>query len=159
MRAKKEFTSIVIILMLAFLPQFVSAQCVRPFEAGNWVNRDAGTRSITRARVDFSCNDVILCGVDANGNVTCSTPPPPYTLHLWGKCSPSDCDWGAVPGNDYRASDGTHWIYAFYNQGFAKRYVYIKPSSLYPGNLYMWMYTDFTDPGRPDYISTNWFRL
>jgi hypothetical protein len=52
----------------------------------------------------------------------------------------------------------TKWIYAYYDQGFAKRYVYIKPSVLYPSDLYMWMYTDFVDPGRPDYVLTNWFR-
>jgi len=145
------------LLLLAAVPYSLFAQCVPPFEVGSWANIDATTGGITHVKVDFTCNDVILCGVDANGHVTCAPPAPPYQIHLWGKCHPSDCDWGTVSGNDYYASDGTHWKYFFYNQGFAKRYVYIKPSVLHPGDLYMWMYTDFTDPGRPDYVLTNWF--
>lgn len=158
MKARSFILTIIIFAQAVLLPYPLFSQCVIPFEAGNWTNIDPNTRGITRIKVDFSCNDVILCGVDANGNVTCSTPGPPFQLHLWGKCSPSDCDWGAVSGNTYLGSDGTRWVYAFYNQGFAKRYVYIKPSSLYPGNLFMWMYTDFTDPHRADYIMRNWFR-
>ncbi len=124
--------------------------CITPAEVGDWVNMDASTRSITRVKVEFVCQDVILNGQPY-------PPGPPFYVHLWGKCHPSDCDWGRIGANPVRVGT-TDWIYAFYDQGFAKRYVYIKPSSLYPGNLYMWMYTDFTDPGRPDYISTNWFR-
>jgi hypothetical protein len=154
----KKITIAMLAFMLTAMVQHpLFSQCVLPFEAGNWVNIDASTRGITHLKVDVSCNDVILCGVDANGNVTCTPPAPPYQIHIWGKCTPSDCDWGTVPGNDYYASDGTHWKYFFYNQGFAKRYVYIKPSVRFPGDLFMWMYTDFTDAGRADYISTNWF--
>jgi hypothetical protein len=98
------------------------------------------------------------CGIDSDGNVHCPPAPPPFMVHLWGKCSPSDCDWGAVPGNPYIGSDGSRWVYSFYDQGFARRYVYIKPSALYPGYLYMWMYTDFTSSTRTDYVSRNWFR-
>jgi len=157
MKIHLMLTRTVLCLFLAASPLAAVSQCITPFESGNWTNDDPNTRGITHIKVDFSCNDVILCGVDANGKVTCSTPGPPFQVHLWGKCSPSDCDWGAVAGNDYLAPDGTHWIYAFYNQGFAKRYVYIKPSALFPGHLYMWMFTDFTDPGRADYVMTNWF--
>jgi hypothetical protein len=155
----KKIKSITLILFsFIFLTHLaLQAQCVLPFEAGNWKNIDANTNGITRLNVSVNCNDVVLCGVDGNGNVHCSEPGPPYTIQIWGKCSPSDCDWGTAPGNDYYASDGTHWKYFFYNQGFAKRYVYIKQSSLYPGKLFLWMYTDFTSPSRPDYIMRNWF--
>jgi len=134
-----------------------SAQCVVPFENGNWINMDPNTHSITHLSVSFNCNDTRNCGIDSDGNVHCPPPPPPFSVHLWGKCSPSDCDWGAVPGNPYISSDGSRWVYSFYDHGFAKRYVYIKPSALYPGYLYMWMYTDFISSARTDYVSRNWF--
>ena len=158
MRLQTVFSSLLLFVMASISTMKTQAQCISPFENGRWVNMDANTGSITRVQVNFCCNDVISCGVDANGNVTC-TPAcaAPYSIHLWGKCHPSDCDWGAVNGTDYYTSGGVKWVYFFYNHGFAKRYVYIKPSSLYPGYLYMWMYTDFTDPNRPDYVSTNWF--
>ncbi len=157
MNIKSLVLTATMLVLTTVNPFKLSAQCAVPFEAGNWINIDPNSHGITHIKVDFSCNDVILCGVDQNGNVTCSMPGPPYRVHLWGKCSPSDCDWGTVDGNDYTSSDGTRWIYAFYNQGFAKRYVYLKRSSLYPGDLFMWMYTDFTDPHRADYVLRNWF--
>ena len=144
-----------ICLLWTFTPPAI-AQCIAPFEQGHWTNIDPGTRGITRIDVGFSCNDQVLCGVDSNGNVTCSTPGPPYKLHLWGKCSPSDCDWGAVDGND-RWVGSTKWVYSFYDHGFAQRYVYIKPSTLHPGDLYLWMYTQLTDPSRADYVFTGWY--
>jgi hypothetical protein len=146
-----------LILVAASFHSASFGQCVLPFEAGNWVNMDAATRGITRIKVDFSCNDVVLCGVDANGNRTCPPPPPPFQVQLWGKCSPSDCDWARVAGNYYSTSDGT-WIYSYYDHGFARRWVYVKRSALYPGKLFLWMYTHFTDgSGRADYILRNWF--
>jgi len=45
--------------------------------AGTWVNIDANTDSITRLEVKE----------EADG----------WTIQAWGKCVPTDCDWGAVP--------------------------------------------------------------
>jgi hypothetical protein len=147
----------VVLSVFVLLPEITFSQCITPFEAGTWTNDDRTTGGITRIHIDFSCNDQILCGIDANGNVTCSTPGPPFQVHLWGKCSPSDCDWGTVSGTDWLAPDGTHWIFAFYNQGFARRYVYIKPSAFIAGHLFMWMFTDFGSPTRADYVTQSWF--
>ncbi len=144
------------IILLMSLSHSGLAQCVAPFEQGSWSNIDPATRGITKIEVSFSCNDQVLCGVDANGNVTCTTPGAPYHLHLWGKCSPSDCDWGTVDGNDHWVGS-TKWVYSYYDQGFAKRYVYIKPSQLHPGDLFLWMYTHFSDPNRSDYVFTGWY--
>ena len=149
----------VLALFLVLPPAPSVASCIDPFEDGTWLNDDSNTRGIRRLIVGFTCNDVIRCGIDADGNVTCEEPGPPWTVHLSGACSPSDCDWGAVSGQDYYTADGARWIYAFYNQGFAKRYVYLKPSALRPGHLFMWMFTDFTDPGRADYVMRNWFHM
>ena len=76
------------------LPRSAFALCTTPFEQGSWKNSDSATRGITRIEVSFTCNDQVLCGIDSNGNVTCTRPGAPFRVHLWGKCSPSDCDWG-----------------------------------------------------------------
>jgi hypothetical protein len=144
-----------LILMMS-LPNSGFSQCITPFEQGTWFNIDPATGGITKIQVDFSCNDQILCGVDEHGNVTCSTPGAPFHLHLWGKCSPSDCDWGTVDGNDHWVGS-TKWVYSFYDQGFAQRYVYVKPSVVHPGDLYLWMYTHFADPNRGNYVFTGWY--
>ena len=154
----KNFSKAVVLVLAVFLGSEVYSQCVRPFEVGNWTNTDPNTRGITHIRVDFTCNDVVLCGIDSNGNINCQPPAPPFQVHLWGKCHPSDCDWGAVAGNYFYTSDGSTWIYSYYNHGFARRYVYVKRSSIYPDRLYLWMYTRFTDgSGRANYIFRGWF--
>ena len=154
----KKISKLILLLLITFLHSAVYSQCVLPFEVGNWTNMDPNTRGITRIKVDFSCNDVILCGIDANGNRNCPPPPPPFQVQLWGKCHPTDCVWARVPGNYYHTSDGTTWIYSYYNHGFARRHVYVKRSTSYPGKLYLWMYTQFTDgSGRADYIFTGWY--
>jgi hypothetical protein len=132
------FIKVALFVLLASLPRAAFAQCVTPFEQGNWTNDDSATGGITRVLVTFSCNDQILCGVDANGNVTCSKPGAPFRLHLWGKCHPSDCDWGAVDGNEVTIG-GRRWIYSYFDQGFARRHVYITPSPTIPGELFLWM--------------------
>ena len=157
MKPRSLLFELALCLLVSTLPHAALAQCSVPFEQGKWTNIDPATRGITRVEVNFSCNDQVLCGVDENGNVTCSTSGPPYRLHLWGKCSPSDCDWGTAGGDD-RWVGATKWVFAFYDQGFARRYVYIKPSVLRPGNLYLWMYTAFTDPSRSPYVFTGWYR-
>lgn len=156
-RRAPRLLAVASILTVLFLPGLAATLCIDPFEDGAWSNDDPNTGGITRVEVQMICNDVVLCGVDENGHVDCEEPSPPWRVHLWGKCHPSDCDWGVVNGQDFYTSDGTKWIYAFYNHGFAKRYVYLKPSSLRPGHLFLWMLSDFTDPGRPDYIMRNWY--
>lgn len=127
------------------IPQQAHALCIHPKEAGNWVNTDPNTRSITRVEVQFICHDVILNG----------TPPgPSYYVHLYGKCHPTDCDWGKVSAT--RLSSGN--LYAFYDQGFAKRHVYLKMSQYRAGQLWVAIKTDFTDPNRADYESQDWFK-
>ena len=156
MKLQNLFFKLALVALSMTFPHSVFAQCSVPFEQGNWTNIAPATGGITKIEVTFSCNDQVLCGVDSNGKVTCSTPGPPFQLHLWGKCSPSDCDWGTADGNDHWVGS-TKWVYSFYDHGFARRYVYIKPSALHPGDLFLWMYTHFADSNRADYVYTGWY--
>ncbi len=107
-----------------------SSSCV-PSVVGDWLNTDANTHSITRVKVDFNCQSQN------------------YTVRLWGKCHPSDCDWGAAAGT--ALSSGV--VKAFYDQGFAQRHVYLGYSSSYPSSpLWVYIFNDFTDPNRQDYV-------
>ena len=127
--------------------RLADAQCIAQPEDGRWTNIDPATRSITRAVLRFTCQDQVLNGQPY-------PPGPPWHIHLWGKCHPTDCDWGETGAT--RLSSG--WIYGTYNQGFARRYVYARMSQTRPGLLRIYIWTDFTDPGRADYASDNLFR-
>ena len=119
-----------------------SAQCIDPMQRGNWVNVDPNTRSITRATIEFTCVDVVQAGVP---------PPPSWHVTLFGKCHPTDCPWGRVPGRD--GAGGS--INATYHQGFATRTVRITRVG---GQLRIRIATNFSDPGRPDYVSNDRMR-
>lgn len=137
-------------LLLCFLSvQEADALCAAQPEDGNWVNYDPNTRSLTRAELRFTCQDQIL-----NGQLY--PPGPPWHVHLWGACHPNDCDWGEVGAENVTIGERTY-IFAVYYQGFATRYVYADMSLYRAGQLWIWMWTDFTDPNRPDYESQNWF--
>lgn len=135
-------------LAVFLIIQVMQALCVQPVEEGNWVNTDINTRSITRINLRFVCQDQILNGEPY-------PPGPPWYVHIYGKCHPSDCDWGEVGA---KPIVGTGFIFAFYDHGFAKRYVWAKMSQYRPGQLWVYMFTNFTDPNRPDYEVHNWFR-
>jgi hypothetical protein len=126
-------------------PQPAHALCVQPKEEGRWTNADPNTRSITRVTLRFVCQDQVLNGQPF-------PPGPPWYVHLWGRCHPTDCDWGEVGATQ---SGGT--IHAFYDQGFARRDVWIHMSLFRPGQLWVAIHTDFADPSRPDYDSQDWF--
>jgi hypothetical protein len=140
----------VMVLVAALLfarPRTIDAQCLAQPEDGSWTNTDPATRSLTRVVLRFTCQDQVL-----NGQLY--PPGPPWHVHLWGKCYPTDCDWGETGAT--RLSTGH--IYGTYDQGFAKRYVYARMSQYRPGQLWVYVWTDFTDPNRQDYGVHNWFR-
>lgn len=134
-------------VLTALAPKTAWGQCIQQPEEGNWVNADPNTNSLTRIELQFVCQDQVLNGQPY-------PPGPPWYMHLFGKCHPTDCDWGQVGAQ--RISAGH--IFAFYDQGFAKRYVYAKMSQYRPGQLWVYTWTDFADPNRPDYASNNWFK-
>jgi hypothetical protein len=131
-------------LLLVGLPvAAVYAACSTPPEEGDWSNYDPSTRSITKVNVNHEC-------FEWWGGLTFEF----YTLHLYGKCHPTDCDWGVVSAS--RRADG--WLYTTIDHGFATRYVWVKA---YPGGAQDWLrvyiWTDFDDPSRTDYASDDWF--
>ena len=117
---------------------------------GDWRNI-ANTNAMTRALVSFTCSDVILC--DTTGH--CTGGDSYYSTQMFGKCSPTDCNWGTVRA--YPQYDG--WIKSTYNFGFKTSSVWLKTYSYY-GLTYLrvWVYNDFTPAdGRTDYTTDEWF--
>lgn len=135
------------ILAIAAAQPAAHALCAAQEEDAQWINADPATQGITRAHLRFVCQDQILNGEPY-------PPGPPWYVHLWGKCVPDDCDWGEVGARRL----GSGHVYAHYDQGFAKRYVYARMSAYRPGQLWVYIWTDFTDPSRPDYGMHQWFR-
>ena len=136
-------------LFLFMVATPAKAQCIAQQEVGSWVNADPNTRSLTRADLRFTCQDQVLNGEPY-------PPGPPWHMHLWGKCSPTDCDWSEIGAESVTIGSRTY-VHAIYHQGFATRYVYADMSLYRPGQLWIWMWTDFADSGRADYESQNWF--
>jgi len=114
--------------------------------AGQWVSVNSATRGLTRADITVGCCDQVQ-----NGVPVCS---PPDSVRLFGRCHPTDCDWGAVTGRLQSANGRS--LTAIYNQGFARRTVRI--SNLPNGNLRVDVATHFTDPSRRDYTMTEIMR-
>ena len=135
-----------VILAFMLVAPLAYGQCIQPPEEGTWINTDPNTRSIPRIQLRFVCQDQILNGQPY-------PPGPPWYVHVWGACSPTNCDWGEVGAQRL----GSGFIYATYDQGFARRYVYAKMSQYRPGQLWVYIWTDFTDPGRADYAINAWF--
>jgi hypothetical protein len=145
MRAMK--LTVMLVLGVMTVPLAAHAQCLAQSEDGQWVNTDAATRSLTRIELRFTCQDQVLNGQPY-------PPGPAWHVHIWGKCHPTDCDWGEVGA----VRLGSGFIFAYYDQGFARRYVYAKMSIYRPGQLWVYAWSDFTAPSRPDYAVNNWFR-
>lgn len=126
------------------------ALCSTPPERGVWTNVDTASPGIAKIELR-DCQSLREC----SGNICSITYDVAWTMRVWGKCSPTDCDWGwAAPRK--RLSDGR--IYGYYDQGYAKRYVYAAMSSYRPGQLWVYWKTDFVDPARQDYDKQEWFR-
>jgi hypothetical protein len=129
------------------------ALCITPpvtDQHGSWRNVDAGTRSVTRVRVNNLCSDLRLC--DTNGVCTSNGG---YFVRVFGKCHPTDCDWGEVKATPM--SDG--WIRATYARSWATKHVWLKTYGSGPlVRLRVYVQTDFTAAdGRTDYITDEWF--
>ncbi|MFC0219319.1 hypothetical protein ACFFJ7_13050 [Pseudochelatococcus lubricantis] len=115
-----------------------------PAITGTWINVNANTRSIPQIVI---AND---------------------TVHVWGKCSPTNCDWGTTPLRQtrWRRPGGTTYVArplpnrysAFYDQGFATRTMSFRLDTT-NDQLNVTTATAFKDnSGRPDRSETEQFR-
>lgn len=136
------------LLSLAAVPAAAPAHalCTSSPLQGTWVSVNSQTRGITRAEIVVGCCDQVL-----NGQLVCS---PPDRVRLFGRCHPTDCDWGSVSGH-LRTADG-RGLHAVYDQGFARRDVTI--TRLPANRIRIRIFNDFVAPGRPDYTSTETMR-
>lgn len=108
---------------------------------GNWRNIDPATQGVTRLQIDTSPN---------------------VTVHAWGQCSPSDCDWGTVGGFAYGPNASSNLntsaraITALFTTSFSQNIVVIRPAA--GGRLQADVYDRFTDAsGRTAYVGSYTF--
>jgi len=110
--------------------------------AGDWTNVDTNAGGITTLSIGLS-------GDSAN-------------VHAWGKCHPTDCDWGAVPAFAF-APDATsdltgqaQALMAIFDAGFSETTIFITPQG---NRLSLQSYTRFKDnSGRSNYASNDVFQ-
>ncbi len=108
---------------------------------GTWVNTNSNTRGITR---------VIVTQAGANG----------LNVQVFGKCSPSDCDWGKTTLLTYgnNVQDTNHrFATANYAKGFSNTFVTFSLAGNKQINLQS--FTQFTDSsGRQNYAFQEVFK-
>ncbi|QLE57362.1 hypothetical protein [Nostoc sp. TCL26-01] len=107
---------------------------------GTWVNKDGNTRGITR-----------LVVTSAGGNK--------LNIQVFGKCHPTDCDWGTTSLLTYgvNVQDTNHgYGSANYNKGFANTFLGLGQSGQ---EIMVQSYTQFLDnSGRQNYYSREYFQ-
>jgi len=157
-RIQWMFGLAVLLLMLFKSTNAYAGLCVTPPETGSWRNSNSATRSITSIAFRMECRSANWG--TCSGNICTTTVgavSPHYFIKLWGKCYPQDCYWGEAEGTKQTgAYDG--WYRFNFDQGFARRYVWVKTYPQWPGWLRLYIWTDFADPRRADYAIDEWFR-
>jgi hypothetical protein len=110
--------------------------------AGSWSNVDANTRGITNLDISI---------MDSNANV-----------HAWGKCHPTDCDWGSVQAQAFapNVSSGllsdANTLIAVFVTSFSQTALVIRPAG---NRLKVDSYDRFTDnSGRSNYLASYVFQ-
>jgi hypothetical protein len=130
------------------------ALCAEQDMQGTWVNEDPNTRSLTRVIITFPCNDVVAVPVGGE-----APEPDPDTIHVYGACHPTDCDWGVEEIADkYWSRTQSQYTYAraYYDHSFANRTLHVYRLSEDRIVVYTW--TRFTDDsGRDSYSSVDYF--
>jgi hypothetical protein len=116
----------------ATLPEFM----------GNWKNTNPNTKGLTTLHITQASAQVMV--------------------HAWGKCSPTDCDWGNMPGYAYAPNVSANLnataeaITVVHKVGFAENLLIIRRAQ--PNQLRVETYTRFTDnSGRTAYMEVDTF--
>jgi len=101
---------------------------------GTWINCDHATRGLVRIMIAAKGNEI--------------------TVHGFGACTPTPCDWGQVDGRVYSDSVADKQAVAFtamYTFNFKQTTIV---AHLYEGALFVETFDHFTDEsGRADYYS------
>ena len=101
---------------------------------GNWTNQVPNTRSITHASIGANATTIYV--------------------HMWGKCTPTDCDWGQTTTPAANAANGVLYLAWAFSFAVDTQQVTILPD----GRLAVNGHTHFTDnSGRADYSYTDYF--
>jgi len=101
---------------------------------GFWVNEDTDTQGITKVDIQ-KIGDIIY-------------------VHMWGKCHPTDCDWGIETTNNSDATDGILNLTWEFDFAIETQELIL----LSDGRLKVIAFCHFTDnSGRPDYESIEFF--
>jgi len=113
----------------------VSAWVGKPEDfVGFWINKDSETGGITKVNIRIT-----------EGK---------FFVHAWGKCQPTDCDWGEESTDVSDADDGI--LNVTYVFSFATETLQISKTD--NKTLRVHCFTHFTDDsGRQDYAATEYF--
>lgn len=136
----KRTASYIALFVIAVLMESLFSGCVAshtniatsPF-VGQWCNKDFNTRGITRVHITQVGNGL--------------------KVHMWGRCHPTECDWGEVTGT---LDEGGRVIAVTWDQSFVVRTqkFQIKPD----GALAVTTHSHYTDnSGRADRDETDLF--
>jgi hypothetical protein len=103
---------------------------------GTWMNCDHATRNLVRVMIAASGNEI--------------------TVHAFGACSPTPCDWGQVNGTIFADNVATTPAVAFTASYTFAFKVTTVVGHLDNGALFVETFDHFTDnSGRADYYSQN----
>jgi hypothetical protein len=109
---------------------------------GTWVNTNSNTKAATRVIVKRVTNGV--------------------TLQVFGKCHPSDCDWGVVnaevygPSVSQNAVANARAVSATYDKSYAQTIVVLTRAGSHLRGTFLTRFTD--NSGRASYVRTETFK-
>ncbi|MDD1760753.1 MAG: hypothetical protein LUQ59_00825 [Methanothrix sp.] len=127
-------------LLLLLITATCSSASIDQF-AGSWNNVDPNTSGITKIEIAAS-------GTSAQ-------------VHVWGRCHPSDCDWGTVKAQAFASSvssdlAGADTLIAVFDSGFSETTLVMELSG---NTLIVDSYDRFTDgSGRSNYLANYKFQ-
>ncbi len=135
----RETTHLLILGLLALAAASGASAQLDQF-SGYWKNVDPNTAGVTTLEIGVSGADV--------------------TVHAWGKCHPTDCDWGdAYPSHAYGPSVGSDLVFealaisAVWTTDFSETLMIVRPAE--GDHLQADVYTRFTDgSGRTAYAQS-----
>jgi hypothetical protein len=127
---------------LLFLAIVTTASANLAQFVGKWKNTNPNTKGLTTLSITLSGTQVMV--------------------HAWGQCTPTDCDWGNMPGFAYAPNVSSNLqataeaISVVHKESFAERLLIIRHPA---GNhLRVETYTRFTDgSGRTNYVDAEMF--